>query len=122
MDKEDFDIANQGPYFKPAMTLITTVISANHQSHVTVDAGLKSLYKDPTFPKIINPGGLYYDWDLFGDEHGKVTGATLPKVGDVIEMIVSHCDPTINLFDRFYVIENGHLIDEWPIDLRGKSQ
>ena len=122
MDQEYFDIDYQGQHFLPAMTLLTSVISANHSMHVTVDAGLKALYKDPTPPKIIQPSGLHYDWDLFGDEHGKVTGAPLPKIGDVLEMIVPHCDPTINLFDRFYIIEDNEVADIWPIDLRGKSQ
>ncbi len=122
MDKEYFDIEYDGVYFQPSMTMLTTVISANSKEHVTVDAGTKSLYKDPTSPKIISHAGLSYDWDLFGDEHGKVTGSSLPVVGDLIEMIVPHCDPTINLFDKFYVIENDVVVDIWDIGLRGKSQ
>ena len=94
----------------------------NHPTHVTVDAGLKALYKDPTPPRITYPKGLHYDWDLFGDEHGKVTGENLPACQDALSMIVPHCDPTINLFDQFYIIENNELVDVWPIDLRGKSQ
>ena len=104
------------------MTLLSSVISSNHSTHVTVDTGLKALYKDPAKPKIISYFGLQYDWDLFGDEHGKVTGNHLPKTGEVIEMIVSHCDPTINLLDQFYITENEVVVDIWPIDLRGKCQ
>jgi len=44
------------------------------------------------------------------------------KLGEVVELIVSHCDPTVNLFDEFYVIRDGRVIDVWPIDLRGKCQ
>lgn len=112
--------------FSNAMTLLTSVISSNNNNHVTVDAGWKSLYVNDLKPKIINPSGLLYDWGGFGDEHGKVTVAhkssMLPQLGDVLEMIVPHCDPTINLFDKFYIIEQGIIIDEWHIDLRGKSQ
>ncbi len=123
MDKEYFDIEQDQAHFLPAMTLLSTVISDNHLTHVTVDAGLKALYKDPTKPKVIAPhNALYYDWDYFGDEHGKLTGKNLPKNGEVVEMIVPHCDPTINLFDQFYIIENDIVVDIWPIDLRGKSQ
>lgn len=121
MDKEYFDIESINS-FLPAMTLLSTVISANHETHVTVDAGLKALYKDPTKPQIISHDDLYYDWDYFGDEHGKVTGNPLPKLGDIIEMVVPHCDPTINLFDQFYITENDIVTDVWPINLRGKSQ
>lgn len=112
--------------FKHAMTLLTTVISSNRSEHVTVDAGTKSIYFDlNNRPKIISHKGLEYNWGGFGDEHGKITpinGAKLPKSGDVIELIVPHCDPTINLFDKFYIIENGIVVDVWDIDLRGKSQ
>ena len=115
--------ANKFDLFKPAMTMLVTVISANHPTHVTVDAGTKAVYFDPnTKPKIISHEGLHYDWSVFGDEHGKVTadsGFELPKVGEVLEMVVPHCDPTINLHDKFHVVEDGKVIDEWPIDMRG---
>ncbi len=129
MDQEYANIQgyDQQPFsrFHHAMTQLVTVISANHDTHVTVDAGLKALYIDPTHPRIISHPGLKYDWNGFGDEHGKVTavsGVPLPGVGEVLELIVPHCDPTINLFDRFYVVEGGQVVDIWPIDLRGCSQ
>jgi D-serine deaminase-like pyridoxal phosphate-dependent protein len=53
MDKEYFDIESINN-FLPAMTLLSTVISGNHNTHVTIDAGLKALYKDPTKPQIIS--------------------------------------------------------------------
>lgn len=112
--------------FKPAMTLLTTVISSNRNEHVTVDSGTKSIYFDSqNRPKIISHEGLHYDWGGFGDEHGKVTAdkrCELPKNGDVLELIVPHCDPTINLYDKFYIVNNGVVEDIWEIDLRGKSQ
>ncbi len=112
--------------FEPAMTLLTTVISSNRKEHVTVDAGTKSIYVDKKHrPKIISHKDLEYDWGGFGDEHGKITAlnnTSLPTNGDVIELIVPHCDPTINLFDKFYIVEDDVVIDAWDIDLRGKSQ
>ncbi|MCF6765992.1 DSD1 family PLP-dependent enzyme [Thiotrichales bacterium 19S3-7] len=122
MDKEYYDINYDSDYFLDAMTLITTVISSNSATHVTVDAGLKALYKDPTPPKIISHPELKYDWSCFGDEHGKVTGDQLPKAGGIIEMIVPHCDPTINLYDKFFITKNDVVIDTWKINLRGKCQ
>ncbi len=118
--------SNSFEVFKPSMTLLTTVISANHYSHVTVDAGTKSLYINPIPPKIIYPTGLQYDWAEYGDEHGKITSIAkydvLPKLGSIVELIVSHCDPTINLFNYFHITENQKVVDIWPIDMRGKSQ
>ncbi|WED43484.1 DSD1 family PLP-dependent enzyme [Legionella cardiaca] len=111
--------------FQHAMTLLTTVISNNRQEHVTVDAGTKSIYVDKLRPQIISHANLIYDWGGFGDEHGKVTcpqGNKLPVNGEVLELIVPHCDPTINLFDKFYIVSQGTVVDVWDIDLRGASQ
>lgn len=112
--------------FKPAMTLLTSVISSNRPEHVTVDAGTKAIYFDATNkPQIISHPGLIYSWGGFGDEHGKITAindAALPKNGEVIEMIVPHCDPTINLYDQFFIVEDDRVVDVWDIDLRGKCQ
>jgi len=109
----------------PALRLLTTVISANQDGFVTVDAGLKTLYKDGAVPEIITPefSTMKYDW--FGDEYGKISYAVIeeaPAFGTVIELVTSHCDPTINLFDRFYITKGDEVVDVWPIDLRGCSQ
>ena len=110
---------------EPALRLMTTVVSANQSGFVTVDAGLKTLYKDGAVPRVITPqySGTTYDW--FGDEYGKISygvDSEAPPLGTVLELITSHCDPTINLFDRFYITKGEEVVDEWPIDLRGCSQ
>lgn len=112
-------------FFGPALSLLTTVISANHEDFVTVDAGLKALYKDGGKPQVIVPehSGLEYDW--FGDEYGRITcsdNSKLPAIGDVLELVTSHCDPTINLFDSYYLTRGEKVTGNWPIDLRGCSQ
>lgn len=112
--------------FRPALTLLTTVVNVCQKTHVTVDAGLKSLYKDGGHPYVATPlyTGLRYDW--FGDEYGKIspaeTGAALPQLGSRLELVVSHCDPTVNQFDCFHIVRGDEVVDEWTIDLRGKSQ
>jgi D-serine deaminase-like pyridoxal phosphate-dependent protein len=112
--------------YHAALTLLTTVVSGPHGRQVTVDAGLKALYRDGGRPRVLNPeyANLQYDW--FGDEYGKLSApdkvALLPELGTVLELVVSHCDPTVNLFDRFYITRAGKVVDVWPIDLRGRCQ
>jgi D-serine deaminase-like pyridoxal phosphate-dependent protein len=112
--------------YHPALTMLTTVVSGPHGRQVTVDAGLKALYRDGGRPRVLTPeyGRLQYDW--FGDEYGKLTApdraALLPELGMVLELIVSHCDPTVNLFDRLIITRSGKVVDVWPIDLRGRCQ
>ncbi len=120
--------ANDPHYFKrfpPALTLLSTVISANHAGFVTIDAGLKSIYHHGGDPQIVSPANEGWKYEWRGDEHGVIhlgSSDKKLKVGEVVELIVSHCDPTVNLFDEFYVIRDGRVIDIWPIDLRGKCQ
>ena len=130
MDAEYLNIgSSQNPsrfsQFPPALTLLTTVISVNHPHFATVDAGLKALYHHGGIPEIVNPPvpGWHYDW--WGDEHGRIVLSNpSPEVslGKVLELVVSHCDPTVNLFDLFHVIRDGIVTDIWPIDMRGNCQ
>jgi len=109
--------------FRPALTLLSAVISMNRKGFATIDAGLKTLYRDGAAPLVVKPHGLLYEW--FGDEYGKISfteNRSALKLGDVIELVVSHCDPTINLFDKLYVTQKDVVVDIWEVDLRGKSQ
>jgi len=111
--------------FPPSLTLLTTVISANHPGVVTVDAGTKALYRDGGTPYVLDRSGPNLKFEWWGDEHGRIL---LPKgspgfeIGDVLELVVSHCDPTVNLFDQLYVTREGRVKEVWPIDMRGRSQ
>jgi D-serine deaminase-like pyridoxal phosphate-dependent protein len=42
-------------------------------------------------------------------------------VGDKLELIVSHCDPVVNLYDQMYAIRNDRVEAVWPISARGMS-
>jgi D-serine deaminase-like pyridoxal phosphate-dependent protein len=130
MDAEYLSIgSSQNPSrfekFPPSLTLLTTVISANHDDFVTVDAGLKAIYHHGATPYVLHPSGSTYDYDWWGDEHGKVAfkhPSRRPELGEVLEMVVSHCDPTVNLFDVLYFTSNERVTGIWPIDMRGKCQ
>ena len=42
-------------------------------------------------------------------------------VGDKVELIVSHCDPVVNLYDQMYAIRNDRVEAVWQIAARGMS-
>ena len=48
--------------------------------------------------------------------------AARPGVGERIELMVSHCDPTVNLHDVLWARREGAIVDRWPVDLRGCCQ
>src|SRR5262245_2684033 len=110
--------------FRPSLTVLTTVVSAAHPDRVTVDAGTKAL--DTTVPWRAEPlhaPGLSYR--PAGDEFGVVTadkGAKLPRLGDRLEFIVPHCDPTTNLHDRIYALRDDRVEAVWPLVARRESR
>ena len=73
-------------------------------------------------PTIINGAPEDSKYQFFGDEHGKIilgqTNSFLTP-GDLIELIVPHCDPTINLHDYYYCVRGDTLVDIWNVDARG---
>ena len=60
----------------------------------------------------------------FGDEHGSLSWTDGPdlSIGETVEMIPSHIDPTINLHDFYYAHRNGVIEEIWAVDARGKVQ
>ena len=125
MDSEYLAVEHTGPAFAPALRMISSVISCNHPGHATLDAGTKAIYVTPGAPpQVINGNTIdtcfAYEWN-FGDEHGHLIFDPAKKLvpGERIELIVSHCDPTVNLFDELAVIKGEEVIDTWKITLRG---
>jgi D-serine deaminase-like pyridoxal phosphate-dependent protein len=45
----------------------------------------------------------------------------ITKSGDKLEVIVSHCDPVVNLYDQMYAIRGDKVEAVWPISARGMS-
>ena len=106
--------------FAYSLTVLTTVVSLSDSHRVTVDAGIKAFATDSGGkPLAKNREGLTYQFG--GDEFGLVTaqpGASLPKLGDRIEFFVTHCDPTVNLYDRIFVVRGEAVEAVWPVVAR----
>ena len=90
-----------------------------------IDAGHKSHAIDSGPPRVWGRDGLAYVNG--GDEHGILrragAAAALPALGDTVWLVPGHCDPTVNLHDRYVVVrgglERGVVEALWPIDARG---
>ncbi|MGE3490997.1 MAG: DSD1 family PLP-dependent enzyme [Vicinamibacterales bacterium] len=109
--------------FKNALTVVTTVVS-RPPGFAIVDGGYKAFSTDRPFtPTPVDLPGVAYGWA--GDEHGRLDLAAAPrelKVGDRLEFIPPHCDPTVNLYDQLYALRGDRVEAVWPIAARGKSQ
>ena len=110
--------------FRHSLSVLTTVVSKPSDEIAVVDGGYKAFSTDKPFtPEARSLPGLSFTWA--GDEHGivKMSGASLPaKVGDRIEFVVPHCDPSVNLYDHIYCLRGENVEDVWTIAARGMSQ
>lgn len=119
----DTDYRNAvGTFYSNSLTILSTVLSEQGPRVVTIDAGLKSLTTDSGLAECRDSK---YTYGVLGDEHGSLSwdheGPGL-QIGDRVEMIPSHIDPTINLFDYYYAHRNGVIEEIWAVDSRGKVQ
>ena len=98
--------------FGVAMTVRATVISASHAGRVTVDAGFKAFSTDRPFgPEAVGLANVKWQWA--GDEHGMLLGDNLPVLGDAVEFVAPHCDPTVNLHEKMYACRGESVVEVW---------
>jgi D-serine deaminase-like pyridoxal phosphate-dependent protein len=120
----DTDYRNAvGTFYSNSLTVLSTVVSKQGERQVTIDAGLKSLTTDSGLAECKD---RRYAHTNLGDEHGCLTweddGTPALHVGDRVEMVPSHIDPTINLHEVYYAYRKGVIEEIWPVDSRGKVQ
>ena len=101
--------------FRHALFVLATVMSAARPGLAVVDAGLKALSTDSGMPLVCG-----YDARFTGasDEHGKLEG-DVPRHGDKIRLIPSHCDPTVDRYDWYVGVRGGRVECLWPVAARG---
>jgi len=125
MDREylEIDYAAKRPSpFVPSLFVQASVVSASREGFAVVNAGYKSFATEGGMPTVASPRLAGASYKLMGDEHGGVTydpkSGTL-KVGDAVQFLTPHCDPTINLYDRYHCVRGDTLVEIWPVDARG---
>ena len=109
-----------------AVTVLATVVSSQPGAgHCVVDAGALALSKDPgpagaqppTFGEILteegDPDRLLRVTSL-SQEHG-VLSRPLP-VGTRVRILPNHSCLTVACFDRYHVVRDDQVLDEWAID------
>jgi D-serine deaminase-like pyridoxal phosphate-dependent protein len=110
------------PGFDPALTVLATVISRSGSTAV-LDVGRKSIGIDRTPPEVLGDVGAvrFEHGEYFIHEEHTVLdlrdGSDL-AVGDRVELMPGYSPTTVNLYDLYYVVSEGIIIDEWPIHAR----
>ena len=108
----DLQYRRLGIDFQHAMTILATVVSANHDAFVTIDAGFKAFATDRGYGP--DPRQSKHDLSL-GRRRVRISSTPNPSVGDRVEFIAPHVDPTVNLYDRIYACRGEHVEAIWPI-------
>jgi D-serine deaminase-like pyridoxal phosphate-dependent protein len=121
----DYEAVNYGEGkewpFEVSLFVQTAVISTNIAGTASTDAGTKAFALNGPKPRIAMGPLIGATYDFSGDEHGRIrlaSGMAAPRIGDRLECVVSHCDPTVALYDVYHCVRGDVLVDVWSIDAR----
>ncbi|HLG58460.1 MAG TPA: DSD1 family PLP-dependent enzyme [Vicinamibacterales bacterium] len=118
----DTDYASVGVPFEQAFSVLGTIVSRPAPDRCVADCGHKSMTKDHGNPAVKGIDGATVT--ALNDEHATIAvppTSTL-AVGDLIQLLPSHTDPTVNLHDVFYAVDGDRVVDIWPIAARGYAE
>lgn len=109
--------------FQNALFVMATVVSKPKDDTAIVDAGLKAFSTDKPFPPVWR-GGKELPYAFAGDEHGRLSLSEGKQVsiGDRLEFIIPHCDPSVNLYDRIFAMRGDQVEAVWKVAARGMAQ
>jgi D-serine deaminase-like pyridoxal phosphate-dependent protein len=105
--------ARLGLPFRPALSLLATVISVSAEFAVA-DCGLKALGMDHGNPAI-DRAKIWF----CSDEHVTFAPEQALEVGDRIRVWPAHVDPTVAYHERLHVVSGEEILETWAVDLRG---
>lgn len=114
--------------FRHGLFLASTVMSTARNGIIVCDAGLKSVATDSGLPRFwSSQQASKPHYRTASDEHGVLELASAdedsaPWLGELILLVLGHCDPTVNLYDRYVAVRHGRVEGLWPIEARGLSQ
>jgi len=109
--------------FKPAIAILTRVISRPAPDRITLDLGYKAVASDPPAGKrVILPDLPDAEQVLQNEEHLVIrtprAGEFQP--GDELYAIPRHICPSVALHKQVYVVAQGKLVDRWDVVARDR--
>ncbi len=99
--------------FHQALSVLSTVISVS-EGWVVADCGLKALGMDHGNPSV--EGAQVW---FCSDEHLTLVPERTLRVGDRIQVLPAHVDPTVAYHDHLHVVDGEDVLERWAVDLRG---
>jgi D-threonine aldolase len=99
--------------FVQAVSILATVISVSAR-WVVADCGLKALGMDHGNPSVVGSEVWFCS-----DEHLTFVPESPLRVGDRIQVLPAHVDPTVAYHDHMFVVDGDEVLERWDVDLRG---
>ncbi len=109
--------------FKPALAILTRVISANRSGQITLDVGHKSCAADqPAGNRLAFPGFPDARESCHTEEHLvlETSNAADLQIGDVLLAIPRHVCPCVAVHQSAYVVKDGKIQEQWKIAARDR--
>jgi D-serine deaminase-like pyridoxal phosphate-dependent protein len=99
--------------FVHALSVLATVISVS-KDWAVADCGLKALGMDHGNPSVEGS-----DVWFCSDEHLTFAPGSPLRVGDRINVLPAHIDPTVAYHEHMHVVDGEDVVERWAVDLRG---
>ncbi len=109
--------------FKPALAILTRVISANRGGQITLDVGHKSCAADqPAGNRLAFPAFPDARETCHTEEHLvlETSKAADLQIGDVLLAIPRHACPCVSVHQSAYVVKDGKIQEQWKITARDR--
>ncbi|HMP79441.1 MAG TPA: D-TA family PLP-dependent enzyme, partial [Pirellulaceae bacterium] len=109
--------------FRPALAILTRVISRSGSQRVTLDVGHKACAADQPagarlwFPEFPDAKEVQHSEEHLVIETDRAVSL---RVGDVLLAIPRHACPTAAVYQLATVIAQGAIVDQWRIEARNR--
>ena len=110
--------------YRPAVLVLTRVVSRPRAGIVTCDAGHKAVSADAGVPTCLAVGHSELMPLSPSEEHLPMAvegGAAGPQVGDALYLLPRHVCPTVNNFDCALVVRDGEVKSVEKVSARGRE-
>jgi D-serine deaminase-like pyridoxal phosphate-dependent protein len=111
--------------YRPAVLVLTRVVSHPRAGVVTCDAGHKAVSVDAGVPSCVLVGHSELTPLSPSEEHlpMRVEGnATGPQIGEALYLLPRHVCPTVNNFDDALLVRNGEIESIEKVSARGRER
>jgi D-serine deaminase-like pyridoxal phosphate-dependent protein len=110
--------------YRPAVLVLTRVVSRPRAGTVTCDAGHKAVSADSGVPTCVVVGHPELTPLSPSEEHLPTEvagGAAGPQVGELLYLLPRHVCPTVNNFDDALLVRNGQIESVEKVSARGRE-